>query len=136
MVDDGGASVRIDVPVDLAHLGEARSRLVDAARSWGFSEHHELEVVVSELITNAIRHSGAASAVEARLVGPGRVEVAVSDHGAGVPAPVDPYEQHTRGHGLRIVDAFAASWGVRPDPHGGKTVWALLDAGDAEVTSG
>jgi hypothetical protein len=37
------------------------------------------------------------------------------------------------GRGLVIVDAIAAKWGVRPrDP--GKTVWAHLTIGQAELT--
>ncbi|HMJ74578.1 MAG TPA: ATP-binding protein, partial [Iamia sp.] len=87
----------------------------------------DIRLLVSELVTNAIRHAGAAAAIECRLLGSGAFEVAVTDHGDGVPAPVSPYEGDTRGHGLRIVDSLSNTWGVRPEGTGGKTVWARVD---------
>jgi len=114
------------VPIDLAHLGDAREHVARLAEAWGFGDATELEVVFSELVTNAIRHAGAAAVIECRLLGSGAFEVAVTDHGDGIPAPVLPYEGATRGHGMRIVDSLSDTWGVRPGGAGGKTVWARL----------
>ena len=124
----GGDRLRIDVPVGLAHLGEVRGHLVDAARAWGFGDLHDLEIVVSELVTNAITHTGGADSVECRLLAPGEVEVAVRDGSADLPRTVAPYEHHTRGHGLVIVESIAQEWGVRERSATGKTVWARLVA--------
>ncbi|HEV7722481.1 MAG TPA: ATP-binding protein [Iamia sp.] len=114
------------MPIDLAHLGDARGHVARLAQDWGFGDPAELEVVFSELVTNAIRHTGAAAAIECRLLGSGAFEVAVTDHGDGIPAPVTPYEGDTRGHGMRIVDTLSDTWGVRPEDSGGKTVWARV----------
>jgi len=119
------AALRIEVPVDLGAVDGVRTQVVDLAASWGFTELEDLEVVTSELVTNAIVHAHSTSVVEVRLVADECVEVAVSDADPEPPVKRIPYEQHTRGLGLHIVDALCEEWGVRPAP-GGKTVWARL----------
>ncbi len=88
-------------------------------------------LVVSELLSNAIRHARplpGASLLLAWAVDNGSVEVAVSDGGA----PTRPRSSHASvsslgGRGLDIVDYIARTWGVRTDPEG-LTVWAVLPA--------
>ncbi|MFI9061395.1 ATP-binding protein [Streptomyces sp. NPDC053429] len=87
------------------------------------------ELVVSELVTNALRHSGAPRGrdIGVRLARrEGRVRVEVSDAGAVVDlAPQTATAGDERGRGLAIVAALAERWGCRPRPHGiGKAVWA------------
>jgi anti-sigma regulatory factor (Ser/Thr protein kinase) len=87
---------------------------------------YDLALVVSELVTNAITHSGLGEAgsivLEVRLV-PGRVRVEVTDGGVGFPdTRTSPGDQH--GRGLTIVAALADRWGRTRD--GGTTVWAEL----------
>ncbi|HWM73616.1 MAG TPA: ATP-binding protein [Nocardioides sp.] len=122
---DDDPALRIEVPVDLEAVDGVRTQVVDLAASWGFSELEDLEVVTSELVTNAIVHARSASVVEIRLVLGDCVEVAVSDADPEPPVKRIPYEQHTRGLGLHIVDALCEAWGVRQAP-AGKTVWARL----------
>jgi anti-sigma regulatory factor (Ser/Thr protein kinase) len=122
---DGPALV-IEVPVDLEAVDGVRTRVVELAAGWGFTDLEDLEVVTSELVTNAIVHAHSASKVEVRLTD-SCVEVAVSDADPEPPVKRIPYEQHTRGLGLHIVDALADSWGVRDASDGrGKVVWARL----------
>jgi anti-sigma regulatory factor (Ser/Thr protein kinase) len=82
-------------------------------------------LVVSELVTNALRHGLGEVVVRAAVDADGTVQLSVTDSGAELPAlqPVDP--MRVGGLGLRIVDQLSAAWGVAPFP-GGKTVWANL----------
>ena len=83
----------------------------------------DLQLVVSELVTNAIRHAGRTVddeiSMEARY-SEGSVRVVVRDGGEGF----DPYtapRRHNGGHGLILVDRLADDWGVEPG-----VVWATL----------
>ncbi len=118
-------ALRIEVPVDLSAVDGVRTQVVDLAAGWGFSDLEDLEVVTSELVTNAIVHAGSSSVVEVRLVGGDCVEVSVSDTDPEPPVKRIPYEQHTRGLGLHIVDALCEEWGVR-QADSGKVVWARV----------
>lgn len=123
-----GPEVRLDVPCDLGALSGVRTRFVEAASGWGFAPIGDLEVVVSELLTNAVVHGRTASVATCRLLVPGYVEIAVNDDGPGEPHLGDPDDRRESGRGLRIVEALSASWGVEDVPDDGKTVWARLGA--------
>jgi anti-sigma regulatory factor (Ser/Thr protein kinase) len=106
--------------------------LVARACVAGHAEHFlDLgQLVISELVTNAVRHSGTAIEVEVRLERD-RLFLRVHDEGDGVPAIVPPELRTIGGVGLALVDQAAESWGVTPDPRGGKDVWCVLAAGSA-----
>ena len=89
----------------------------------------ESEIVVSELVTNAIHHArplpNGSIRVHWKVRAP-RVEIEVSDGGSeSVPMPKPKSEWISSGRGLRIVRALAHEWGVC-DERGGRTVWASL----------
>ncbi len=88
-------------------------------------------LVVSELLSNAIRHARplpGASVQVAWALDDDAVEVAVSDGGALIrPTPAQPTVSSLGGRGLGIVEYLARTWGVRSDD-GGLTVWAVLAA--------
>lgn len=88
-------------------------------------------LVVSELLSNAIRHARplpGSSVQVAWALDDDAVEVAVSDGGAPTrPAPAQPTVSSLGGRGLGVVENLARSWGVRSDD-GGLTVWAVLAA--------
>ena len=89
----------------------------------------EAEIVVSELVSNALRHakplSDGAIRVRWKVKG-GVVEVEVSDGGGpSTPRPAPPALWSTSGRGLRIVRSLAHEWGVADDK-AGRTVWASL----------
>jgi anti-sigma regulatory factor (Ser/Thr protein kinase) len=91
----------------------------------GFTE--DVEMVASELVTNAIKHAGASKfGLEVmRLAGPGAVAVIVTDPSPQPPVKRDAPAGAEHGRGLNIVDSLSASWGWRPeDP--GKAVYAIL----------
>ena len=88
------------------------------------------ELVVSELVTNAARHSEDALDVALERA-PGLLRIAVTDTSHRMPVeaggPVE--EDATSGRGLMLVEAVASRWGV--DSTGlSKRVWAELDLPD------
>jgi anti-sigma regulatory factor (Ser/Thr protein kinase) len=88
-------------------------------------------LVVSELLSNAIRHARplpGASVQLAWALDNGVIEVAVSDGGAATtPLPTHASLSSLGGRGLDIVDYLARTWGTRTDD-AGLTVWAVLAA--------
>lgn len=88
----------------------------------------DVALIVSELVTNAYRHSGATEdtiAVELR-VGDGRVRGEVTDGGAGFrAAPVPAERRGVGGWGIHIVEQLSDRWGVRSG--NGCRVWFELD---------
>jgi len=88
-------------------------------------------LVVSELLSNAIRHARplpGANVQVAWAVDDEAVELAVSDGGAPTrPRQTQPTVSSLGGRGLDIVEYLARSWGVRTDD-AGLTVWAILAA--------
>jgi anti-sigma regulatory factor (Ser/Thr protein kinase) len=85
-----------------------------------------IELVVSELVTNAVRH-GPGELITLRLVtGPdGDIAGEVVDQGDGVVAIREQELGAVGGLGLPIVDALTDSWGVYP---GSTHVWFRFDA--------
>ncbi|MEO3975619.1 ATP-binding protein [Streptomyces sp. CAU 1734] len=85
-------------------------------------------LVVAELTSNAVLH-GRVPGMDfvLRLVRDderGVIRVEVSDAHPGLPARVAPRPDEDHGRGMLLVDALAASWGVRDGAGSGKTVWA------------
>lgn len=84
----------------------------------------DLELIVSELVTNAVRAGSATVGVSVALEDD-RVVVRVSDEASGWPEPREADIYDTGGRGLPLVSAISNSWGVRLSPNG-KVVWAEL----------
>lgn len=84
-----------------------------------------VELMVSELASNCIRHVNASFELTVDRE-PDQVRVEVIDRGGGRPAMRAPEPSDDTGRGLRIVDMLAARWGVRFDPDSAKTVWFTL----------
>ena len=92
------------------------------------AQRQDAELVISELVTNVLRHGLGDVVVRTSLADGDLLQVSVTDSGPELPAlrPFDP--GRIGGVGLRIVDRLASEWGVAPFP-GGKTVWAVLVSG-------
>jgi anti-sigma regulatory factor (Ser/Thr protein kinase) len=77
----------------------------------------DLELLVSELVTNSVRHSGlpVGSPIDVSVERINRsIHVEVSDRGPGFERPdAPPATVRESGWGLHLVDQIAASWGVR-----------------------
>ncbi|MFE7841634.1 ATP-binding protein [Streptomyces sp. NPDC057474] len=82
-----------------------------------------VELLASELVANAYRHSPADAYVSVERTAEVLI-VSVWDHGPGSPAPVEVQygNDAESGRGLRIVETCADEWGVREYPYG-KAVW-------------
>ncbi len=88
----------------------------------------DVKLLVSELVTNAVRHPRGAGRIVLELaIAAGHVRVEVSDPGSGFTKPkVDaPPPDAPGGRGLLIVDRVASRWGVTPGRH--TRVWFELD---------
>ena len=108
-------------------MGSAR-RFAAGLVSDGRPELREtIELMVSELATNCVRHVNASFEVSIERNGDS-YHVEVRDEGGGRPAMRSPSPEDVSGRGLRIVDLLAARWGVRYDANAGKTVWFTLTA--------
>ncbi len=102
---------------------------------WGMSMLADVaELVVSELVTNALRH-GVPSArriasdrcVRLRLLAQAPfVMCMVADPGRGIPVLQDSDLASESGRGLTVVEACCVRWGWHLLDEGGKVVWALL----------
>jgi anti-sigma regulatory factor (Ser/Thr protein kinase) len=92
----------------------------------------DLELLVSEVVTNAVRHAGASRGDLIGLsveVGRDRVRVEVADPGPGFePAPAVPTMFQESGWGLYLVGQLSDRWGVEVerDPQG-TVVWFEID---------
>ncbi len=89
-------------------------------------------VIVSELLSNALRHARPLPSGQIRVSWSRQgdsVEVSVSDGGAATePRRGRPALSSLGGRGLGIVESLAECWGVRHEETGGTTVWAVLKA--------
>ena len=76
----------------------------------------DLQLLVSELVTNSVRHASLdpEQRIELRVrVGPGTVRVEVEDPGPGfTPTPRRPSDRRNEGWGLYLVERIADRWGV------------------------
>jgi anti-sigma regulatory factor (Ser/Thr protein kinase) len=121
------------LPYAPASVAVARQRLAADLNAAGIfaGAVGDAVLVVSELLSNAIRHARplpGSSVQVAWAVDHDAVEVAVSDGGAATrPAPAQATVSSLGGRGLGIVDYLARTWGIRTDD-GGLTVWAVLAA--------
>jgi len=87
-------------------------------------------LLVSELVTNAVRHGGteASNEIVVRVALGGCVRVEVVDSGPTfVASPRSEYDSAPSGWGLYLLDSVAREWGIDPDVNG-KKVWFELDA--------
>ena len=101
----------------------ARVMVHDALAPWPRQVVETVELVASELATNAVRH--ARTGFEMTIEANEEIRVEVTDRGAGRPTPVSPEPRDLTGRGLRIVEALSDAWGVTVRPEG-KTVWCTL----------
>ncbi|WP_256462773.1 ATP-binding protein [Streptomyces sp. ICN903] len=126
------------LPATGTSVAEARRRVLARLTEWDFGTviRDDAQLVVSELFTNAVRHTDSEKVdCELRVTGV-RLRLAVTDQGfgparhTGGPAGLCPETgraEGENGRGLLLVSALAEAWGVRPGAGGrGHTVWAEL----------
>ncbi|MDJ0385943.1 ATP-binding protein [Streptomyces sp. G-G2] len=112
--------------VSPAYARERARGFLDAlARPLAREAEQSVVLVVSELVTNALRHSGGTYTLEL-TAHPDGVEVAVHDPSPQAPVMHTPDLTGTGGFGWRMVNRLALATHVTAAPGGGKTVRALL----------
>lgn len=122
----------VELPGDALAVRAARRVVERAGRGLDDEARRRLALVVTELVANAVRHSGGRApfwvGLEISVDGPS-VRVEVTDPGGGFqPPPVPRTAARESGFGLVLVDTLADRWGVE----GGEStrVWLEL-RGDA-----
>lgn len=142
-----GERMRVTLQPLLDATGAARHLVRRACRRWGVERVRDIaELVVTELVTNVLRHAGTDMEVgvarDRRLL-----HISVRDHGRGLPRlgggprPVCEYDEkpgdcgeeddkddgllREDGRGLLVVSALTHAWGCTPTPDG-KVVWATM----------
>jgi len=118
-------ATKLEMPATRAAAARARREiethfggLLDAPRL------QEVQLVVTELITNVVLHSGSDAMVLRMAAAPELVRVEVCDQGAGF----DPEAVTAReggGFGLMLVERLAAQWGTAVD--GEACVWVEME---------
>jgi anti-sigma regulatory factor (Ser/Thr protein kinase) len=111
----------LNLPSDPAAVADARAWAARRLRDWGLEDAAFVtELVVSELVTNAIRH--AQEPIQLTLIRDKTLVCEVSDG-----TSTAPHLRHARvfdegGRGLMLVAQFTHRWGARLTGHG-KTIW-------------
>jgi anti-sigma regulatory factor (Ser/Thr protein kinase) len=115
----------------------ARGFTVATLRRWDTPHSsQDIAVVVSELLTNALRHAlpGAGDTWPRRPVRLGLLQhgrwllCAVADPGKTIPRPRTPGPLAEEGRGLQMVYALSDQWGYTAPSDEGKIVWAMFAA--------
>lgn len=104
------AIYRIEARTD----GPARARHIvgrELARAVAPERLDELKLLVSELVTNGVRHGSAREPITLDLRVNGRIRCVVTDHGPG-PAARGLFTAGHGGWGLRLVERLTARWGL------------------------
>ncbi|MEU5238027.1 SpoIIE family protein phosphatase [Streptomyces lydicus] len=110
-----------ELPAEPAAVGRARELATRQLREWGLEElTYTTELVVSELVTNAIRH--ASGPLHLRLLRDRTLLTEVSDTGHTSPHLRHAASDDEGGRGLFIVAQLVQRWGTRYTPYG-KTIW-------------
>jgi anti-sigma regulatory factor (Ser/Thr protein kinase) len=132
-------SSQVALPVALA-AGRVARRFLD--EHWclphSSTDLDRAHLLVSELVTNAVRHGGPPITLVVRCIGVDGVLLSVSDGSRLQPVVRQRGPGAVEGRGVHLVDALSAEWGVQDDrrpepgddrdtvPGPGKTVWCRL----------
>lgn len=123
---------RFDLEASRLAASDVRRRLEDLDYEFPEETVELLKLVTTELVTNAVRHSGTDEVVVYVRVGRPSLLVKVCDRGPGVEADVHEAElMDEGGRGLFLVEAVSQSWGtsqVTIDGEEWSCVWACFGA--------
>ncbi|MFF3940655.1 SpoIIE family protein phosphatase [Streptomyces phaeofaciens] len=115
------------VAPDPAAVAETRKNVVARLEAWGLTETSFVtELIVSELVTNAILHGE--PPVRLRLIHDRTLICEVTDAGSTAPHMRRARTFDEGGRGLLLVAQLSRRWGTRPHPQG-KTIWAEQEIG-------
>ncbi|MGW3623348.1 SpoIIE family protein phosphatase [Streptomyces sp. NPDC000880] len=110
-----------EVPPDPSAVGQVRAAVSRKLAEWGLAEEaFTTELILSELVTNAIRY--ATGPIRVRLIRDRSLICEVSDHSSTSPHLRQAAITDEGGRGLFLVAQFAERWGTRYTPDG-KVIW-------------
>jgi anti-sigma regulatory factor (Ser/Thr protein kinase) len=114
-------------------LRAARTFTAATLARWGIAERSDdIVVVVSELLTNAVRHAGPGrnwngQPIRLGLLQPGPcILCAVADPSGHVPTIRESGGFDENGRGLHVVGSLSDDWGWTAPDARGKVVWAMF----------
>lgn len=120
---------------DARAVRQAREFAISTMRRWGVAQRREdITVVVSELMTNALRHAAPAPharphprPIQLGLLQPGPcILCVVADPSPRPPIPEEPGFAAETGRGLHVIEALSDNWGYAALCDRGKSVWAIV----------
>ncbi|MFE9450693.1 ATP-binding protein [Streptomyces sp. NPDC006739] len=126
--------MQLEIRPDPAEVGRARrwarSRLAGSGIAADESLAETLILLVSELVTNAVVHTGCPAVLRLSLPGAAvesaTVRLEVADTSTRAPVPRCADDDATGGRGLALVDGLADRWGWTREG-AGKRIWCELD---------
>jgi anti-sigma regulatory factor (Ser/Thr protein kinase) len=105
----------------------ARDEIRALAAELGEERTEDATLLVSELVTNAVKYGGEGPVEIVVDRDGGHARFTVRDHGGPGPLPeIREPGAAGGGHGLRLVDSISDRWGVE---HGSTIVWFEFDLG-------
>ncbi|MCC2307701.1 SpoIIE family protein phosphatase [Cellulomonas sp. zg-Y338] len=111
------------LPSEPASIGRARHAVLRTCQAWSLSDGPSAELVVSELVANAVLHGWGHIALRLYDTGEG-LRIEVEDSNPTPPVATDGHPGRIGGYGMQIIDRLA-DWGWRP-ARDGKLVWAKV----------
>jgi serine/threonine-protein kinase RsbW len=119
-------SFDLTLPPEPTSVAEARTRVCNAIEEHlAGGEAETVKLLVSELVTNAVKYGDGKHPVELHAHWNSEVRIEVSDHNGGfMPGPRIGQLDEPGGFGLYLVGQLADRWGV--DSGDGTTVWFVL----------
>ncbi|WP_329458456.1 SpoIIE family protein phosphatase [Streptomyces sp. NBC_01497] len=124
---DPGQVATWELRRDPSTVGEARGAASAQLAEWGLEAlSPAVELIVSELVTNAVRYGG--TPVRLRLIRHSTLVIEVADADSSSPRLRHARVTEESGRGLFLVSKTADRWGSRFTPEG-KITWAELDTG-------
>ncbi|MFI1864853.1 SpoIIE family protein phosphatase [Streptomyces jumonjinensis] len=119
-----------EVPSDPSAVGEVRAEVARKLAEWDLEdEAFTTELILSELVTNAIRY--AIGPIRVRLIRDRALICEVSDHSSTSPHLRQAASTDEGGRGLFLVAQFADRWGTRYTLDG-KVIWTEQPLAGAE----
>jgi DNA-binding NarL/FixJ family response regulator len=123
----GSLSDRHTFDRDLSSSRAARRFMEQTLEQWDCGDLLDaVNVLVSELVTNAVVHADSEAEVAVVLTD-AVLRVEVGDRGRGTIQPRQAADLDTSGRGMALVEIMSSGWGVDPRPGGGKVVWFEID---------
>ena len=123
-------SASLELPAVPMASSQARRATRSVLQEWHVPQGvvDDALLVVSELVTNAVRHAGdESSTLELELARSGdHLRVALSDGSKASPSPRSASHVAEDGRGMAILAALSDRWGIEPH-NGGKQVWWEVD---------